>query len=463
MNEKRKQTILDRYGSFENYEKLRAIKTREKAISRCSSEEEKQQKIFIFNKEDTYKRSVIKERIGKEIECTRCSKLYIANGKQQLYCPKCKMAITRIENVLKTISEEDLKIINSLEEYKKNIELLKLYYKKSSIKSKETRKMLYGSENWNNREKAEITCKERYNAVSPLGVEEFIEKSKDTRFEKYGDEYFNNREKCKKTCLDRYGVDHNWKDKESREKCKQTSIKRYGSVNNTANRIDTCKEKFGGNAPICSTEVHNKIKSTMLEKYGVEYPYQNPKSFEKMKNTMLNIYGYDNIQKLPEMRKRNSLRLSTNPLMHNPETLEKMIFTTISRYGTFLHKSFYKYDNKVFDSSWELAYYIWLIDNNSNFIYKPEPIIYYVENIQKRYLPDFKVNDRYVEIKGNHLISQEGILIDHHGNKYFEKTKCLKDNNVLILSLNEIKPILTYVSKKYGDNYLSSFKYKKEN
>ena len=31
---------------------------------------------------------------------------------------------------------------------------------------------------------------------------------------------------------------------------------------------------------------------------------------------------------------------------------------------------FYCYNNVMFDSSWELAYYIWLKDNNINFEYK---------------------------------------------------------------------------------------------
>jgi hypothetical protein len=35
----------------------------------------------------------------------------------------------------------------------------------------------------------------------------------------------------------------------------------------------------------------------------------------------------------------------------------------------FCKNRFYKYNNIIFDSSWELAYYIWLNDNNIKFIY----------------------------------------------------------------------------------------------
>ncbi len=43
--EKRKKGILEKWGSFENYERERAKKTRETALARCSSEKERQKKL----------------------------------------------------------------------------------------------------------------------------------------------------------------------------------------------------------------------------------------------------------------------------------------------------------------------------------------------------------------------------------------------------------------------------------
>lgn len=48
--------------------------------------------------------------------------------------------------------------------------------------------------------------KKKYSVNSPLQNKEMLQKSKNTKKEKYGSESFNNREKCEKTCLDKYGV-----------------------------------------------------------------------------------------------------------------------------------------------------------------------------------------------------------------------------------------------------------------
>lgn len=47
-----------------------------------------------------------------------------------------------------------------------------------------------------------------------------------------------------------------------------------------------------------------------------------------------------------------------------------------------------------FDTAPELAYFIWLKDNNINFEYHPEKFFEYSFNDTiRRYFPDFRVND----------------------------------------------------------------------
>ena len=41
------------------------------------------------------------------------------------------------------------------------------------------------------------------------------------------------------------------------------------------------------------------------------------------------------------------------------------------------------------------------------------------------------------------------------------KHQCMIKNNVKIISVEEIKPILDYINEKYGKNYLKQFKYEK--
>ncbi len=53
----------------------------------------------------------------------------------------------------------------------------------------------------------------------------------------------------------------------------------------------------------------------------------------------------------------------------------------------------YTYKGIHFDSSWELAYYIWLTDHNKQFIYHPKHYMDYMdEGINRVYQPDFLVD-----------------------------------------------------------------------
>lgn len=55
-----------------------------------------------------------------------------------------------------------------------------------------------------------------------------IEKSKDTKEKKYGSRGYNNREKARITCVERYGVDNPKKNEDIKRKSEETCMKRYG-------------------------------------------------------------------------------------------------------------------------------------------------------------------------------------------------------------------------------------------
>ena len=80
------------------------------------------------------------------------------------------------------------------------------------------------------------------------------------------------------------------------------------------------------------------------------------------------------------------------------------------------HKK-YIYNNIKFDSSWELAYYIWLKDHNINFEYHTVILEYKVNDTTHFYYPDFKVNNELQEIKGTHFFDKDGQLIDPYSKK----------------------------------------------
>jgi len=66
---------------------------------------------------------------------------------------------------------------------------------------------------------------------------------------------------------------------------------------------------------------------------------------------------------------------------------------------------------------------------------------YMFNNTKHRYLVDFKVNNEYWEVKGDHMISEDGSWIcpwNHLNDEQFKaKYKCAIENNVKIITSSE--------------------------
>ena len=139
--------------------------------------------------------------------------------------------------------------------------------------------------------------------------------------------------------------------------------------------------------------------------------------------------------------KRYEERTGFDHPSHNPDVIKKI-------------KQKYIYDNRFFDSSWEIAYYIWLKDHNIQFEFHPDIAFKYVtaDGKEHKYFPDFKIGDEFIEIKGNHLLENTWSPP--------EKISCIKEHGK-ILGAEEIKPYLNYILNKYGKNYLKQFKRQK--
>ena len=73
---------------------------------------------------------------------------------------------------------------------------------------------------------------------------------------------------------------------------------------------------------------------------------------------------------------------------------------------------------------------------------------------------DFLVNEtENVEIKGNQLLDKNGNLKQMKTREWdYCKQKCMKENNVHVISKSEIKPIINIINKKIGKNYIEQFK-----
>jgi predicted nucleic acid-binding Zn ribbon protein len=229
----------------------------------------------------------------------------------------------------------------------------------------------------------------------------------------------NVRQKNKDTNLKLYGVENGAQAKESIQKYKKTCLKLYGSTNYFSSDIGksqikkTCLEKYGVDNCRKSEQVKIKFKQTCLKKYGVEYPSQN-----------------------------YNIRIKSQQK--------------------------YLYDNKYFDSSLELYYYIYLKDKNIKFEYQPNIQYQYKDGNNKShtYFPDFIVDGVIIEIKGGHFLNEDKMINPYDSTKnhiYEAKYKCMIHNNIKILTENDIKPVIKYIDGKYGKTFIKQFKKIKNN
>lgn len=251
-----------------------------------------------------------------------------------------------------------------------------------------------------------------------------------------------------KTCTERYGTTNGGGIPSSLEKIKLTSLKRFGTTNVFAseygkNKIkNTCLEKYGCEHYSSTSDFLEKVKTANRNKYGVDFPLQSKEIIDKIRMTCYNKYGVDWTSKDPRIARSYHTK--------------------------------YIFNNINFDSIPEIAFYIWLRDNQyENFEYKPNTSFKYIFNNKIHYyMPDFRVNDKFYEIKGDHffkngkmicpfkyknLTDEEKAEIDK---QYEAKYQCMISNNIVILKSAEYNIYIKYVKNKYGPAYLNQFKRK---
>lgn len=256
-----------------------------------------------------------------------------------------------------------------------------------------------------------VSCQSKI-TNSKMDFDKRAEKTRQTAIKKYGsvdNMYKERNEKTEKVWLEKYGVKHAWQAESVKDKIKATNIERYGV------------ENAGG-----SEEALNKIKKTSIEHYGVDNPWKSDEVKEKIKNTVKEKYGVE-------------------------------YFTQSDEYQRKAHKR-YTYEGIAFDSSWEIAFYIYCKDNGMTITRDTNGIPYKDgDNKSHMYFPDFEVDGKLYEIKGSQFFTSgefDGGI--YKTPSYIYKVQCIKDNNVTVVT--DVSKYLEYVYGKYGRKYLQQFK-----
>ena len=244
-------------------------------------------------------------------------------------------------------------------------------------------------------------------------------------------------EKYHKTCLKKLGVDHNFKSDTCKEKRKKTWNKNFGYDNPMKSPVvkqrhaKNFKKKYGVNNPSQLESVKRKKQKTTFKNYGVNNPMQSDILKLANENTCYAKYG----------------------VRHYVQSID------------FIQKAHkkYIYDEKNFASAPELAFYIWLKDNNKSFTYQPiVDLSYEFEGKMHKYFPDFVVDGQLIELKGDQFLKEDNTWqnpYDHSKDSFYEaKHQCAIANNVIILYHKDYQKYLDYVKEKYGATFLKQFK-----
>lgn len=267
-----------------------------------------------------------------------------------------------------------------------------------------------------------------------------------TIISKYGSEgrfYQNVQQKIKKSNLEKYGVENTFQRQDVKDKIRNDALRLHGVT-----------------APGATREALEKQRNTMLKKYGVENAFMDKSIREKCRETTFKKFGnYNNSEKIKQTLKQKYGVESTFKI---PGVREKIEKTMIDRYGTthpYFGHNFYEYSGFVFDSSWELLYFVYLELNNVQFHYHPIRIPYHKNGTVHYYEPDFLVNNTFVEIKGPQFLNEKGQIINPFTkNVELEKTECMKSNNVVIIS--DISSYKLFVEAKLGKDFVKNHIYK---
>lgn len=294
--------------------------------------------------------------------------------------------------------------------------------------------------------KTRKTVKEKYGCDNVFQAEEVKQKIQITIQDKYGVDYISQapavRQKVEQTMLDNFGVknalqseeikqkirnDHNgqWTTTaESVKKTAETKFIKYGDAryNNKEQTKSTCLDKYGETTPLKNEVVKQKIRDTMLERYGVEYYSQLDECADKIKATCLQRYGVENYSQTLQFHEHA--------------------------------RKLYNFNEQHFDSLPELAVYIYCIDHqisicrNTTIKFK-----YEFDGDTHYYFPDFIINDKLVEVKGDHFFKPDGTMcnpFDHTQDSLYEsKHQCMLTNNVTVWRRKDYWPMIEYFNINY--------------
>ena len=370
------------------------------------------QKLFHYFNDDSDLKLGLCPVCGNRCKFTKFNKGY------HIYCSKkcsykSKDRLTKCKNTC--LEKYGVEFYSKTNDYKEKT--IKTCLEKYGVKN------VFQSEE--KKQKIKNTLKEKYGAEHALQIDEFKQKAKETTIKKYGVENYSSLQECrykvKQTNLEKYGEENFTKTTQYKESVHRTSLEKYGVNHFTQTKEykehlrNVMKEKYGVEHALQVDKFKQKAKETCKERYGVEYASQSEIIKDKMKQTTIERYGVENYSQTTEWSHKKQKRI---------------IYKDIS-----------------FDSSWELEVFKYCEENNINCIYQPNITFdYEFDGMIHKYHPDFLINNKLYEVKGNQFFDGDKMICPYDRDEYKDglaeaKHQCMIKNNVTILRGEDIKKL----------------------
>lgn len=272
------------------------------------------------------------------------------------------------------------------------------------------------------------------------------------------------QERKKKTTRSHFNVDWPTQSKKVQETKVNTLKQKYGCTN--AFNIDYIKEKAQKNSHTAESNKKRNESQSKTKKLLWSQPEYRQNILNKCNTTNLQNFGTSWSSNSDIVRSKISNTVKSEDCQNRTKQ------TCLVRYGVQHHtqsrhyidsaKKRYVYNNITFDSSWELALYIYAKDHNISIIRCPCQIKYYdVNNILHYYTPDFLLDNKLVEVKGSQFFNEKGELVNIYTKTVrSDLMKCMKDHNVTILRYDDVKVYIEYCINTYKNDWPSIFRKK---
>lgn len=260
---------------------------------------------------------------------------------------------------------------------------------------------------------------------------------------------------------------------ESSLKGKQTKLLKYGDENYCNSSL--ISKKLKEKSPEARRIIKEKAMETFRRKYNVDWFSQTTDWKEKVKKTNLKTFGKEwpmqtedskrkmslNVDRIEAMKATNVKKYGVDSYSKTQAFVEKIKETNRFRYGVdFTAQSYelaknkkhkFTYKNETYDSNLEIEFVKKLEQLNIQYIHHPCCFTYLDSNKKEhKYFPDFYVNGKYFEVKGDYLLKNGKLYFPYRNGLtedelskiddiYDCKYKCMQEHNVVIVSKKDLQ------------------------